>query len=160
MSSLVSSPGGRSFARLGSVAKMPSGSTLDFLTAGAGSVPPASLAADCFLLSLTGLARMMGAGSFLSGFRRHSTNCLPTCAMGVQPSFSHTSASQPRRSSRTSLLALTLMSSWAFRLMSISRTTAGVKPLLPIMTTGDRSCACALSAWRWIEDNCVFICGL
>jgi hypothetical protein len=58
------------------------------------------------------------------------------CCTGVACSASQIWARQASRSSRSSLATLTLISSWLFRLASISRNTASLKPLAPIITTG------------------------
>jgi hypothetical protein len=77
------------------------------------------------------------------------------CCTGAASSASQIRARQDSRSSRPSLATRTLISSWLFRLTSISRNTASVSPLSPIITTGCRRCARDLSVLRWDGESMI-----
>lgn len=72
-----------------------------------------------------------------SGLGRHSTSRLPMCCTGAQSSRSQISAMSASRTSRSGRPPM-LMSSCAVSARSISASTASVRPLLAMMTTGLR----------------------
>ena len=94
------------------------------------------------------------AGAFSSaGFARQITSTLPISCTGWASSRAHRSAIHWARALRSSLAALTLMSSWAFSARSTSMMTASVSPLSPMMTTGLSLWASARSSLRRADDR-------
>jgi len=77
------------------------------------------------------------------------------CCTGAASSAAQMRARQDSRCSRSALATRTLINSWLFRPASISRSTASVNPLSPIVTTGCRRWAWDLSALRWAAESMV-----
>ena len=76
------------------------------------------------------------------------TKTFPICCTGCAWSRSQIVSIQTALASRSSVDARTLMSSWALSDRSISATTSSVRPLSPMMTTGESLCASARSSLR------------
>jgi hypothetical protein len=76
------------------------------------------------------------------------TNTLPIACTASAPSLSQIVGIQVLRASRSSVAARTLISSCAFNERSISAITSSVRPLSPMMTTGESLCASARSSVR------------
>jgi hypothetical protein len=88
-----------------------------------------------------------------AGFARQITSTLPISCTGWASSREQSSAIHWVRALRSSLAALTLMSSWAFSARSTSAMTASVRPLSPMMTTGLSGWASARSSLRRAGDR-------
>lgn len=82
----------------------------------------------------------------LSGFSRQRTRILPIDCTGCACSVAQSSAIQAARASRSSVAALTLMSSCAVSARSTSARTEGERPLSPMMTTAE-------SPWAWARNS-------
>ena len=78
------------------------------------------------------------AGLMLPGSWRNRISVLPRWCTGAQDSLSQISDSMASRASRSSPPARTLIRPWEVSARSISWSTASVRPLSPIRTTGRR----------------------
>ena len=90
----------------------------------------------------------VSAATRSSGRARQTTSSLPMCWTGAASSSAQIRASAVSRVARSPSAQRTLMSSWAVRQVSISFSTAGVRPWWPMITTGSSAWARARSARR------------
>jgi len=94
-----------------------------------------------------GFGAGFAAGAFsFSGFSRQMTRIFPMDWTGCASRRSHSPAIHAARASRSSVAAFTLMSSWALSARSTSATIESVRPLSPIITTGERP-------WAWARNS-------
>ena len=99
------------------------------------------------LAGRSGSRAASAAGLMLPGSWRNRISVLPRWCTGAQDSLSQISDSMASRASRSSPPARTLIRPWEVSARSISLSTASVRPLSPIRTTGRRG-------ERRIEGRC------
>ena len=90
------------------------------------------------LAGRSGSRAASAAGLMLPGSWRNRISVLPRWCTGAQDSLSQISDSMASRASRSSPPARTLIRPWEVSARSISLSTASVRPLSPIRTTGRR----------------------
>jgi hypothetical protein len=88
-----------------------------------------------------------GLASF--GFSRYTTSTFPISCTSSAPSASQIFSKKISRASRSAAEARTLINSWAFSDRSISASTSSVRPLSPMITTGESLCASARNSLRF-----------
>ena len=122
---------GRGFVRVG-----PARRALDSVLPSAASFLGVCGSEARRLAGRSGSRAASAAGLMLPGSWRNRISVLPRWCTGAQDSLSQISDSMASRASRSSPPARTLIRPWEVSARSISLSTASVRPLSPIRTTG------------------------